>query len=173
MLCCIGPLLDANTLRRTSVEIQRYLSAMYVRIQAGLLLKTSTKEFTRSPTFPQLFSESPTKGGTGFGPGGCPLLGIPLSGGRHLTNLGGFWELVVQGREVLIDVGVIILDGIAVLVALFLLWRSQRKRAAVGRRYVSEKRRVTASAEVLTAASEKCSCFCSDILFYQSARSSP
>jgi len=32
--------------------------------------------------------------------------------------------------------GVIILDGLAILVTLFLLWRSQRKRAAVGRREI-------------------------------------
>lgn len=31
--------------------------------------------------------------------------------------------------------GSILIDGIAILVTLFLLWRSQRKKAAVGRRY--------------------------------------
>lgn len=35
-----------------------------------------------------LFDESAARGGSGFG--GCELLGIPLSGGRHLANLGGF-----------------------------------------------------------------------------------
>ncbi|KAF2156173.1 hypothetical protein K461DRAFT_275289 [Myriangium duriaei CBS 260.36] len=49
--------------------------------------------------------------------GGCQLNGIPLSGGRQLANLGS-----------------ILLDGVAILVALFLFWRSNRKRAAVGRR---------------------------------------
>jgi hypothetical protein len=32
-------------------------------------------------------------------------------------------------------VGSILVDGIAILVTLFLIWRSQRKKAAVGRRY--------------------------------------
>ncbi|KAL1306378.1 hypothetical protein AAFC00_005087 [Neodothiora populina] len=62
-----------------------------------------------------LFSESPTHGGNGYG--GCDLRGISLSGGRHLANLGS-----------------ILLDGLAILITLFLLWRSNRKRAAVGRR---------------------------------------
>ena len=35
----------------------------------------------------------------------------------------------------LITVGSILVDGIAILVTAFLLWRSQRKKAAVGRRY--------------------------------------
>ncbi|AEO71408.1 fc0135d6-3627-4df2-bcc3-ca4baf63580c [Thermothielavioides terrestris] len=48
---------------------------------------------------------------------GCQLTGIPLSGGRHLGNLGS-----------------IILCGIAILVTGVLLYRSERKRAAVGRR---------------------------------------
>jgi hypothetical protein len=34
----------------------------------------------------------------------------------------------------LTSVGSILVDGIAILVTLFLLWRSQRKKAAVGRR---------------------------------------
>lgn len=45
------------------------------------------------------------------------MQGIPLNGDRNLRNL-----------------GVIILAFIAVLASLFLLWRSQRKKAAVGRR---------------------------------------
>ncbi|PMD56436.1 uncharacterized protein K444DRAFT_535987 [Hyaloscypha bicolor E] len=49
--------------------------------------------------------------------GGCELLGIPLSHGRHLGNLGS-----------------IMLCGIAIAVTAFLLWRSERKQAAVGRR---------------------------------------
>ena len=64
----------------------------------------------------QLFSESPSRGGNGFG--GCDLQGISLGGGRYLANLGS-----------------ILLDGLAILIALFLIWRSNRKRAAVGRRY--------------------------------------
>ncbi|OJJ44146.1 hypothetical protein ASPZODRAFT_72393 [Penicilliopsis zonata CBS 506.65] len=51
--------------------------------------------------------------------GGCALLGIGLSGGRHLSNLGS-----------------ILLAFIAILTSLFLLWRSERKKAAVGRREI-------------------------------------
>ncbi|KAI8671006.1 Chitin synthase export chaperone [Fusarium keratoplasticum] len=49
--------------------------------------------------------------------GGCELKGIPLSGNRHLGNLGS-----------------ILLAGIAIAAASFLVLRSERKRAAVGRR---------------------------------------
>lgn len=49
--------------------------------------------------------------------GGCQLRGIPLTGGRILGNLGA-----------------ILLCGIAIVVTIYLLMRSQRKRAAVGRR---------------------------------------
>lgn len=49
--------------------------------------------------------------------GGCPLTGIPLSGDRHLSNIGS-----------------IILCGIAIAASGLLLWTSERKRAAVGRR---------------------------------------
>lgn len=49
--------------------------------------------------------------------GGCQLKGIPLSNGRHLANLGS-----------------IILCGAAIATSLVLLLRSERKRAAVGRR---------------------------------------
>ncbi|KAI4744672.1 hypothetical protein E4T50_04959 [Aureobasidium sp. EXF-12298] len=62
-----------------------------------------------------LFDESASRGGQGFG--GCELRGISLSGDRHLANLGS-----------------ILIDGLAILIALFLIWRSNRKRAAVGRR---------------------------------------
>ncbi|KAI7223646.1 hypothetical protein KC352_g16077 [Hortaea werneckii] len=62
-----------------------------------------------------LFSQSPTRGGNGYG--GCELTGIPLSGDRYLANLGS-----------------ILLAFIAILVTLVLLWRSDRKKAAVGRR---------------------------------------
>jgi hypothetical protein len=64
----------------------------------------------------QLFDESASRGGQGFG--GCELRGISLSGDRHLANLGS-----------------ILIDGLAILIALFLIWKSNRKRAAVGRRY--------------------------------------
>ncbi|CAL5872336.1 uncharacterized protein PFLUO_LOCUS6598 [Penicillium psychrofluorescens] len=49
--------------------------------------------------------------------GGCALTGIELSGGRHLSNLGS-----------------ILLAFIAILLSLFLIWRSDKKHAAVGRR---------------------------------------
>ncbi|KAL2694365.1 hypothetical protein Neosp_000942 [[Neocosmospora] mangrovei] len=49
--------------------------------------------------------------------GGCELKGIPLSGNRHLGNLGS-----------------ILLAAIAIAAASFLVLRSERKRAAVGRR---------------------------------------
>ncbi|PNS14539.1 hypothetical protein CAC42_3825 [Sphaceloma murrayae] len=63
-----------------------------------------------------LFLLAPNSPTTEF-PGGCTLQGIPLSGGRRLANLGA-----------------IIIDAIALLVCAFLFWRSNRKRAAVGRR---------------------------------------
>ncbi|KAK5137115.1 hypothetical protein LTR08_001124 [Meristemomyces frigidus] len=62
-----------------------------------------------------LFNESPARGGSGYG--GCDLEGISLSGGGRLANLGS-----------------ILIAGIAILASLFLLWRSDRKKAAVGRR---------------------------------------
>ncbi|KAH8677455.1 chitin synthase III catalytic subunit [Xylariales sp. PMI_506] len=49
--------------------------------------------------------------------GGCTLTGIPLSNGRQLGNLGS-----------------ILLCGIAIVAAVLLILRSERKRAAVGRR---------------------------------------
>lgn len=48
---------------------------------------------------------------------GCTLVGIPLSGDRNLANLGS-----------------ILLAFISILVSLVLIWRSDRKQAAVGRR---------------------------------------
>ncbi|KAJ6032540.1 hypothetical protein N7540_003272 [Penicillium herquei] len=49
--------------------------------------------------------------------GGCPLYGIDLSGHRYLANLGS-----------------ILFAVIAIVVSLYLLWRSDKKHAAVGRR---------------------------------------
>ncbi|KAK4458835.1 chitin synthase III catalytic subunit [Cladorrhinum samala] len=49
--------------------------------------------------------------------GGCELRGIPLSGNKILGNLGS-----------------IILAGVAILASIYLILRSERKRAAVGRR---------------------------------------
>ncbi|QIX02037.1 hypothetical protein AMS68_007554 [Peltaster fructicola] len=62
-----------------------------------------------------LFSESQSRGGSGWG--GPALNGIGLSGDRHLANLGS-----------------ILVAGLAILITVGLLWRSDRKKAAVGRR---------------------------------------
>ncbi|KAL6695975.1 chitin synthase III catalytic subunit [Trichoderma pleuroticola] len=51
--------------------------------------------------------------------GGCALTGISLSGGRHLGNVGS-----------------IILCGIGIAMASFLIIKSDRKKAAVGRREI-------------------------------------
>jgi hypothetical protein len=52
-----------------------------------------------------------------------------------LTNLGTIRN-VLRARMFAYNLaGVILADGLSVLTALFLLWRTQRKRAAVGRRY--------------------------------------
>lgn len=65
-----------------------------------------------------LFSESRARGGAAPYYGGCQLTGIPLGGNdRHLANLGS-----------------ILLAFIAILISAFLLFRSERKKAAVGRR---------------------------------------
>ncbi|KAF2454424.1 chitin synthase III catalytic subunit [Lineolata rhizophorae] len=65
-----------------------------------------------------LFNESPSRGGSGYD-GGCDLTGISLSGDRHLANLGS-----------------ILLCGIAIAASAYLIWRSERKKAAVGRREI-------------------------------------
>lgn len=62
-----------------------------------------------------LFNQATTKRGTGWG--GCDLEGFSVGGGERLRNLGS-----------------IILCGIAIVATAFLLWRTQRKKAAVGRR---------------------------------------
>jgi Chitin synthase export chaperone len=53
--------------------------------------------------------------GTGYG--GCILYGIHISGNKYLANLGS-----------------ILVAGLAILVTLGMLWRTERKAAAVGRR---------------------------------------
>ena len=63
----------------------------------------------------QLFKKNNQPPGVDYG--GCVLYGISLAHGRHLANL-----------------GTILVCGIAILVTLFLLVRSERKEAAVGRR---------------------------------------
>lgn len=65
----------------------------------------------------QLFTKNIQPPGIDYGPGNCVLVGINLSNGRHLANLGS-----------------ILVCGIAILVTIFLLLRSERKAAAVGRR---------------------------------------
>ncbi|RYO23600.1 hypothetical protein AA0121_g1568 [Alternaria tenuissima] len=65
---------------------------------------------------PQLFNPASTIDNNGW-QDGCTLQGFPVGGGDRLHNLGS-----------------IIICGIAILTTLFLLWRSQRKKAAVGRR---------------------------------------
>ncbi|EDU46437.1 Chs3p multi-domain protein [Pyrenophora tritici-repentis] len=62
-----------------------------------------------------LFNQASTKTNAGWG--GCTLRGFPVGGGDRLHNLGS-----------------IIICAIAVLSTLFLLWRTERKKAAVGRR---------------------------------------
>jgi len=47
------------------------------------------------------------------------------------------WEMIDWLGERLTISGSILLCGVAIVVSLFLLWRSERKQAAVGRRYVT------------------------------------
>lgn len=63
-----------------------------------------------------LFQQAETRQGNGWFDG-CTLEGFPVGGGNRLRNLGS-----------------ILLSAIAILTSAFLLWRSQRKKAAVGRR---------------------------------------
>lgn len=72
--------------------------------------------FCRDSTLPvcNLLSNSHDQTG---GWGGCELTGIPLSGGRRLGNLGS-----------------ILLCAVAIATAIYLILRSERKKAAVGRR---------------------------------------
>lgn len=87
-----------------------------------------------------MFSESPTQQrqgsqleGAGFG--GCALRGISLSGDRNLANLGS-WSC--EGMGVLTATGSILVCGLAIITTILLLLRSERKKAAVGRRYEIE-----------------------------------
>ena len=83
-----------------------------------------TQNFCRDSTLPicNILIERPTanqppgKAWTDVA-GTCVLQGIKLSGDRNLANL-----------------GTILVDGFAILITLFLIWRSERKAAAVGRR---------------------------------------
>ncbi|KAL1955016.1 hypothetical protein VTO42DRAFT_369 [Malbranchea cinnamomea] len=76
-------------------------------------------DFCRDTTLPvcNLFVDNNQPPNTKYG--GCALTGIPLSGDRHLANLGS-----------------ILLCGIAIAVSAFFLWKSEKKRAAVGRREI-------------------------------------
>ncbi|KFY81464.1 hypothetical protein V500_11409 [Pseudogymnoascus sp. VKM F-4518 (FW-2643)] len=71
--------------------------------------------FCRDSTLPVCNLLSKTHDQNGFG--GCQLTGINLPDGEHLGNIGS-----------------IIICGLAILVSGYLLWRSERKQAAVGRR---------------------------------------
>ncbi|KAF4507242.1 hypothetical protein G6O67_005904 [Ophiocordyceps sinensis] len=73
-------------------------------------------DFCRDATLPvcNLFSPNHDQDGLWRG---CQLTGIPLNDGRHLGNLGS-----------------ILLCGVAIAVAALLLLKSEKKRAAVGRR---------------------------------------
>ncbi|KAI1105021.1 chitin synthase III catalytic subunit [Jackrogersella minutella] len=71
--------------------------------------------FCRDSTLPVCNVLSPSQDQRGFG--GCDLQGIQLSGDRHLGNLGS-----------------ILLCGIAIATSIFLILRSEKKKAAVGRR---------------------------------------
>ncbi|KAJ5364545.1 uncharacterized protein N7496_010258 [Penicillium cataractarum] len=75
-------------------------------------------DFCRDSTLPvcNLFKVNQPPG---IGYGGCVLEGIGLSGGRNLANLGS-----------------ILFAFIAILVSIALIWRSDRKHAAVGRREI-------------------------------------
>ncbi|OIW27393.1 hypothetical protein CONLIGDRAFT_682450 [Coniochaeta ligniaria NRRL 30616] len=74
------------------------------------------EDFCRDATLPvcNLLSDSHNQTGPW---GGCQLRGITLSGGRYLGNLGS-----------------ILLCAIAIATSIYLIFRSERKRAAVGRR---------------------------------------
>jgi len=75
---------------------------------------------SRFATIPvcNLFNESPARSGdSAVGFSGCELTGIGLSNDRRLANLGS-----------------ILLNGVAIVITLGLLFLANRKRAAVGRR---------------------------------------
>ncbi|KIW99420.1 uncharacterized protein Z518_11408 [Rhinocladiella mackenziei CBS 650.93] len=75
------------------------------------------QDFCRDSTLPICNILTTNNQPPGLNYGGCVLRGISLSNNRYLANLGS-----------------ILLCGVAILVTLFLLWRAERKAAAVGRR---------------------------------------
>jgi Chitin synthase export chaperone len=83
----------------------------------------------------QLFPGFSYFNSTGF-TDGCKLTGIALSNGRHLGNLGS-----------------ILLAAVAIVVSAYLIWRSEQKQAAVGRRYNCE---CLVRCTLLTAPKERC-----------------
>lgn len=87
------------------------------RPRPRLVCFSPKRKLTSNP--PQLLTDNHNQTGSW---GGCELTGIPLSGGRHLGNLGS-----------------IILAGIAIVTSILLLLKSDRKKAAVGRRYASHQ----------------------------------
>ncbi|PNY24635.1 Export control protein chs7 [Tolypocladium capitatum] len=83
----------------------------------GRLTWSALQDFCKDSTLPVCNLLS-SPGHDQNGPwGGCQLTGIPLSGGRHLGNLGS-----------------ILLCTVAIAAAAFMVLKSEKKRAAVGRR---------------------------------------
>jgi hypothetical protein len=103
-------LTDGSFAFRTFVAIQPCQSATCVSLFFHVPSTANTDHA-------QLFTKNIQPPGIDYGPGNCVLVGIKLSNGRHLANLGS-----------------ILMCGIAILVTIFLLLRSERKAAAVGRR---------------------------------------
>lgn len=62
------------------------------------------------------------------------MTGIKLSGDKYIGNLGQSTRIIARRDSIMTVPGAIILCAIAILVSLWLLWRSERKQAAVGRR---------------------------------------
>lgn len=82
------------------------------------------QDFCRDTTLPvcNLYKQGLVKGGEGYNTGPtnqCNLMGISLGNDRYLRNL-----------------GVILLDGLAILVVVALLALTQRRKAAVGRKEI-------------------------------------
>jgi hypothetical protein len=71
---------------RTSVATRHYQSAMYVPTTILLRVRAS-KSIDANGLSQQIFPGFSYDKPSGFA-GGCELLGIPLSNGRHLGNLG-------------------------------------------------------------------------------------
>lgn len=121
----------------TSAEILEALgprsqSAMYVAPSPLLSPPVVCERGANHPALTQLFKESTTGPGNGW-PNGCELRGFSVGGGDRLRNLGESQRRASPTSSLTLA-GSILIDGIAILVTMFLLWRSQRKKAAVGRR---------------------------------------